>query len=69
VLTPVFGAVAYAWYAGTAGNERIHSITTINSAGKITLSSSQRSFFFGARLGRQFMKIGRIEIISSYSRA
>lgn len=30
-VTPVAGAVAYAWYAGTAGNERLFSITTINS--------------------------------------
>jgi hypothetical protein len=27
----VKGAVAYAWYVGTAGNERISQITTINS--------------------------------------
>lgn len=30
-VTPVAGAVAYAWYAGTAGNERLFAITTINS--------------------------------------
>jgi hypothetical protein len=28
----VGGAIAYAWYLGTAGSERLHSITTINSA-------------------------------------
>lgn len=33
VVTPVRGAVAYAWYAGVgAGNERLHSITTVNHA-------------------------------------
>lgn len=30
-VTPVAGAVGYAWYLGTAGNELLHSITTINS--------------------------------------
>lgn len=30
-VTPVVGAVAYAWYCGTAGNETINAITTINS--------------------------------------
>lgn len=31
--TPVInGAVAYAWYVGTAGNEKLEKITTINSA-------------------------------------
>lgn len=30
-VTPVRGAVAYAWYIGTSGNEVIGAITTINS--------------------------------------
>jgi hypothetical protein len=31
-VTPVNGAVAYAWYVGTAGNEKLEAITTIASA-------------------------------------
>lgn len=31
-VTPVSGAVAYAWFVGTAGAEKIAAITTINSA-------------------------------------
>lgn len=31
-VAPVTGAVAYAWYVGTAGNEKLEKITTINSA-------------------------------------
>jgi hypothetical protein len=30
-VTPVEGAVAYAWYVGTAGNEKLEAITSINS--------------------------------------
>jgi hypothetical protein len=30
--TPVTGAVAYAWYVGTAGSETLQAITTINTA-------------------------------------
>lgn len=30
-VTPIQGAVAYAWYVGTAGNETLQAITTINS--------------------------------------
>ncbi|MBC2668753.1 hypothetical protein ACFOON_15200 [Novosphingobium piscinae] len=30
-VTPVNGAVAYAWYVGTAGSERLEAVTTINS--------------------------------------
>jgi hypothetical protein len=30
-VTPVVGAVAYAWFAGLAGNETLQQITTINS--------------------------------------
>jgi hypothetical protein len=29
--TPIQGAVAYAWYVGTAGSEKLEKITTINS--------------------------------------
>ena len=31
-VTPVVGAVAYAWYVGTVGNELLQTVTTINSA-------------------------------------
>lgn len=31
-VTPVEGAVAYAWYVGTAGSEKLEAITSINSA-------------------------------------
>ncbi|HEX4112342.1 MAG TPA: hypothetical protein VH020_07385 [Stellaceae bacterium] len=31
-VTPLAGAVAYAWYVGTAGSETLQAITTINSA-------------------------------------
>jgi hypothetical protein len=31
-VTPVRGAVAYAWYWGAAGSERLGAVTTINSA-------------------------------------
>ncbi len=31
-VTPVQGAVAYAWYVGAAGSETLQAITTINSA-------------------------------------
>lgn len=31
-VTAIEGAVAYAWFVGTAGNERLERITTINSA-------------------------------------
>ena len=31
-VTPIVGAVAYAWFVGTAGNEKLEKITTINSA-------------------------------------
>lgn len=36
-VTPVVGAVAYAWFVGTAGNEKITAITTINSVSVSTL--------------------------------
>lgn len=31
-VTPVNGAVAYAWFVGTAGSEKLEAITSINSA-------------------------------------
>lgn len=31
-IAAIKGAVAYAWYVGTAGNEKLEAITTINSA-------------------------------------
>ncbi|HUO11400.1 MAG TPA: hypothetical protein VMU37_01460 [Caulobacteraceae bacterium] len=31
-VTPIQGAVAYAWFVGTVGNESLQAITTINSA-------------------------------------
>lgn len=31
-VTPIQGAVAYAWFVGTAGSEKLEQITTINSA-------------------------------------
>ena len=31
-VTPVTGALSYAWYVGTAGAEKLEAITTINSA-------------------------------------
>lgn len=37
-VAPVAGAVGYAWFAGTAGNERIAAITTINSVQLTTTS-------------------------------
>lgn len=30
-VTPVSGAMAYAWYVGTAGSEKLEKVTTINS--------------------------------------
>lgn len=37
-VAPVAGAFAYAWYVGTAGNERIAAVTTINSVVLTTTS-------------------------------
>jgi hypothetical protein len=31
-VTPIVGALGYAWYVGTAGSERLQAITSINSA-------------------------------------
>jgi len=42
--TPVVnGAVAYAWYIGTAGNETLQAFTTINSIEVLTLSSGNQN--------------------------
>jgi hypothetical protein len=39
--TPVVkGAVAYAWYVGTAGNEKLEAITTINSVALTSLAGT-----------------------------
>ncbi|NPV78250.1 MAG: hypothetical protein HPY59_17980 [Anaerolineae bacterium] len=41
--TPVVpGAVAYAWYVGTNGNELLQAITTINSVALTSLETSER---------------------------
>ncbi|MCL4863858.1 MAG: hypothetical protein KJZ93_30910, partial [Caldilineaceae bacterium] len=62
--TPVVtGAVAYAWYVGTAGNEKLEAITTINSveltslvggtrqnASAITADKSQNSYAYDGLL-------------------
>lgn len=43
-VTPVVGAVAYAWFAGTAGSETLQAITTINSwAASAPLSSGNQA--------------------------
>jgi hypothetical protein len=39
-VTPVSGAVAYAWYAGAASSERLQAITTINSVLLTSLSTT-----------------------------
>ena len=41
-VTPVPGAVAYAWYVGTNGNELLQKITTINSVVLTSLVTSNR---------------------------
>jgi len=41
-VTPVPGAVAYAWYVGTSGNELLQKITTINSVVLTSLVTSGR---------------------------
>ena len=43
-VTPVAGAVAYAWYVGTSGSETLQAITTINSvAFSAPLASSRQA--------------------------
>lgn len=39
----VAGAVAYAWYVGTAGNETLQAITTINSVSLTSLSTGNQN--------------------------
>ncbi|MEM4202466.1 MAG: hypothetical protein QXS54_00205 [Candidatus Methanomethylicaceae archaeon] len=41
-VDPVPGAVAYAWYVGTSGNELLQAITTINSVKLTSLVTSGR---------------------------
>ncbi|OJB40386.1 hypothetical protein BGV56_00910 [Burkholderia ubonensis] len=42
-VAPVAGAVAYAWYVGTTGNETLQAITTINSVKLTSLSTSNQN--------------------------
>lgn len=42
-VTPVTGAVAYAWYVGTTGNETLQVITTINSVLLTSLSAGNQN--------------------------
>lgn len=42
-VTPVVGAVAYAWFAGTAGNETLQAITTTNSVSLTSLSTGNQN--------------------------
>lgn len=51
VVTPVVGAVAYAWYLGTAGAEKLHSITTINSQLFTTAAGSSNQAFSALSAG------------------
>lgn len=39
-VTPVNGAVGYAWFVGTAGNERLQTVTSINSVLLTSLTNS-----------------------------
>lgn len=41
-VAPVMGAVAYAWYVGTSGNEVLQAITTVNSVVLTSLVTSGR---------------------------
>ena len=41
-VTPIVGAVAYAWFVGTAGNETLQTITTVNCAYFNTLLATGR---------------------------
>ncbi len=42
-VAPVTGAMAYAWYVGTAGNETLQAITTINSVALTSLSTGNQN--------------------------
>lgn len=50
-VTPVLGAVAYAWYIGTAAAERLHSITTINSQLFTTVAGATNQLFSALSAG------------------
>lgn len=52
-VTPVNGAVAYAWYVGTAGNERIAAITGINSFSITALPSGSNQLLSALTAGDQ----------------
>lgn len=65
--TPVVnGAVAYAWYVGTAGNEKLEAITTVNSVlltalagtgqalSAITANNSQNSYAYDGLMYQAF---------------
>lgn len=41
-VAPVNGAFGYAWFAGTAGNERLQAVTTINSVVLTAISSTSQ---------------------------
>jgi len=50
-VTAVTGAVAYAWYIGTSGAERLHSITTINSQLFTTAAGGSNQLFSALAAG------------------
>ena len=50
-VTAVTGAVAYAWYFGTSGAERLHSITTINSQLFTTVAGASNQLFSALAAG------------------
>ena len=50
-VTAVTGAVAYAWYFGTSGAERLHSITTINSQLFQTVAGASNQLFSALAAG------------------
>lgn len=42
-VTPIAGAVAYAWYVGTSGNEKLEAITSINSVAITALAGTHQA--------------------------
>ena len=50
-VTAVTGAVAYAWFFGTSGAERLHSITTINSQLFTTAAGGSNQLFSALSAG------------------
>ncbi len=42
-VAPVNGALGYAWFIGTAGNERLQAVTTINSVVVTSLSTTSQT--------------------------